>query len=318
MCLSGGPTGSPLCVGHSSTDALSADPANDALNYSSQEWLSPGQSQVHTIYNNGDETVLDTDTHEYVAYNAAHDTVTTLTSDSTIPGAIPSASPAASTPFPLAGALGLTSKVADPSYFENLYHEAQVGGEHTVGRITVTAAQLVGQTTIGGESVYELRFDFQFAATANPPAYDPCGSKVCTRPDQETLLYLDSQTLMPVRSVVMTVNTNDRPGFPPGTTVSDVTDFTVQSLPDTPSNESLLQMSPHPGATQVQETYTPGKGTVVSTGASSASGLTSQAGTTSSTGSTGATTATGTTGTTGATGTSKSGASGAGGATAAN
>ena len=33
-----------------------------------------------------------------------------------------------------------------------------------------------------------------------------------------------------------------------------VTDFTVESLPDTPPNSTLLQMAPHPGATQITRT----------------------------------------------------------------
>jgi hypothetical protein len=67
-------------------------------------------------------------------------------------------------------------------------------------------------------------------------------------------VYLDSQTFTPVRSVTMTLNTTNLPGIPKGTSVTSVTDFTAQSLPDTSQNEALLQMSQHPGAEKVKVT----------------------------------------------------------------
>lgn len=291
---------SPMCVGGSSDEAgtsgISANPADDTLNYSSQEWISPDQSQVHTIYNNGDELAQDRDAHNYQAYNPADNTLTTLT----VPGATgpPPSSNTLSAPGPLAALitpLTLSFNISDTSYFEDLYQEAQAGEQNSSGRTTVTA-QLVGQTTIDGESVYELSFAIQFMAPANPPAGGACDATGCTPPgappEFETLLYLDSQTFMPVRSVGMVSNTNDRPGFAPGTAVRDVTEFTVQSLPDTPANEALLQMSPHPGATQVNvdDTQPPASetGSTGTSGATDATGPTSEVGTTGSTGTTGA------------------------------
>jgi hypothetical protein len=72
-----------------------------------------------------------------------------------------------------------------------------------------------------------------------------------------------------------------------------VTDYSVRSLPDTSTNQTLLQTTPHPGATQVQETCAQ----YIAELRTSFPGMT---------------------GTTGPTGVSASGASGASGTTAAN
>jgi hypothetical protein len=290
---SAGAPGTPICVGGRSTDAgtsgISADPANDTLNYSSQEWLSPDESQVHTIYGNGDEAALNNSTGQYTIYDAANDT---LINDSSIP----ITPPPIGTIAPLAiGPLALSRAISDPAYFEELYQEAQAGDKNAQGQTTFTS-ELVGQTTIDGESVYELRFDFHFTAPADIAADNA--------PDQENLLYLDSKTYTPVRSVKMAVNPSGQPDGPSGTTVLAVTDFTVQSLPDNPANERLLQMSPHPGATQIQENHTPQTGTTASgTGTGAALG-------TGATGPSGATGASSEAGPTGSSGASASGSSG--------
>ena len=286
-CMPGGQS-TLMCLPASSADtAISADPADDTLTYSFQEWLSPDGNQGHTIYNNGDETVSNTDTNQYSAYDPADNTLTTLTDmnyGSTPPSA--SSSPSLAAVFPT------SSNFSNPSYYENLYQQAQSGEQN---------AHLVGQTTVGGKSVYEL----QFSGTdpkppANPPPGDMCGYTLCTPSDSEILLYLDSQTFTPVRTVYLIRNTSDQPGVPPGTAVWDVANYAVQSLPDTPANETLLQMTPHPGATQVQQTDAQ---YIAELRASSRPGSRSQAATTGSTGSTG---------------TSASGASGASGTTAAS
>jgi hypothetical protein len=211
-------------------------------------------------------------------------------------------SPQPPSPFPS------IANFADPAYYETLYRQAQAGEQSTVGATTIHT-QLVGQTTIAGKSVYELAFTFHFTPPSNPPPGDMCGSTVCSTADREVLLYLDSQTFTPVRTVYTIVNTNDNPGIPPGSAVWIVTDYSVQSLPDTPANEALLQMAPHPGATQVQSTYAQYR---------AEHGLNPATGSTTTTGASGATGSTGQAGTTGSTGTSASGASGAGGTTAAN
>jgi hypothetical protein len=232
MCVLGG-----QCAGFSSNPsaAISAEPANDSLTYSSREWRSPDGSRERAVYSDGDEMVRNGSTHEYAVYDPADNTLTTLTRfEERAPA--PSGAPS---PLPS------IADIANPSYYESLYRRAQAGEQ---------SMQLIGQTAIGGRSVYELRVDITQAPPAHPPAGDMCGHAVCASPKLEILLYLDSHTFTPVRTVTMVSNTNNSPGIPAGTSVSSVTDFTVESLPDTPANESLLQMSPHPGAEQVKQT----------------------------------------------------------------
>ncbi len=212
---------------------ISANPAEDTLTSSSQEWVSPDSSVEHTIYNNGVETVTNEDTHEDSTYDPSDNTLTTVTET----GAGFHSPSGERSPLPA------PADFQDPAYYKNLYREAQAGTQKV---------RLVGQATIAGKSVYQLQFDSTWTPPAHPPAGDMCGSTVCTPPAIEILVYLDSQTFTPVRSVTMTLNTTNRPGIPKGTSVTSVTDFTAQSLPDTSQNEALLQMSQHPGAATVK------------------------------------------------------------------
>jgi hypothetical protein len=64
--------GAPLpCIGTGSGAAtatgISADPADDALTYGSQEWTGP-DGQTRTLYNNGDELVSNADDDGYAAF----------------------------------------------------------------------------------------------------------------------------------------------------------------------------------------------------------------------------------------------------------
>jgi hypothetical protein len=130
--------------------------------------------------------------------------------------------------------------IENPSYYQQLLQDAETStqGGDASGWTTISA-QLVGQTTIAGDPVYELRFDVRRTAL----------------PEQQILLYIDTQTFLPVRSVGTVFNVKDFAGAPPGMAVSDVADYSIQNLPDTPANQALLQMTPHPDATQVQATY---------------------------------------------------------------
>jgi hypothetical protein len=244
------------CIGAGSAantqTGISADPAEDTLTYSSQEWISADGGQSHTIYNNGDELATNATDDGYEAFDAADDTLTTLTGVSVGGG---SAGPTESSADP-AGAgspLGVATSLSDPGYYEQLYQEALAGGQTTDGGTTITS-QLVGQTTLAGEPVYELQFTVHFNPPADPPVGDLCGTSACTPPDQQIQLYLDAQTYLPVRSVMSIDNTRDLPGVPAGDAVWEVADFSVQSLPDTPANEALLAMSSHSGATTATET----------------------------------------------------------------
>jgi len=227
------------CISPSSSRreaGISANPAEDTVTYTSREWVSPDASQEHTIYNDGTETVSNRQTHEDATYDPAENTLTTLTDVG-----LGSAPPRSSTPLPLPS----PSDFESPTYYESLLREAQAGTQNV---------QLVGQATIGGTSTYELRFDIARTPPAHPPAGDMCGSEVCAPPGLEILVYLDSRTFTPVRSVMITLNTNDRPGIPAGASVTNVTDFSAELLPDTRGNERLLQMSRHPGATRIRQT----------------------------------------------------------------
>jgi hypothetical protein len=277
---------------------ISADPADDTLSYSYQEWLSPDGSEEHTIYNNGDETADTADEHS--VYDAADNTLTILTD------AYPDAPAPSSQPSNVGAATFLGSGLTDlddagPSFYEQLYQEAQAGDQATSSggssQTTVTS-QLIGQTTIDGEPVYELSFDVQSTVDANagPLALNP----------QQIIVYLDSQTYTPVRTVEIVSNPHDNPGSPPGTTVTKVIDYAMQSLPDTSANEALLQITAPPGATTIQETMSQYR---------AEHGFEPSVGSSGSTGPSGATDSTGPSGSTGSSGTSGSGASGASGTT---
>ncbi len=291
---------------------ISANPSSDTLTYSSQEWLGPGQD--HTIYNNGDEVATSDATDQYVAYDATDNTLTTLTGMG-----FPS-TPTSSPPSDLAlaaapGAIG--SNLADPSFYEQLYQQVQAGQQATIpegSAQTTVAAHLIGQTTIAGESVYELRFDVQTTMPSGGDLTGPnCGPTVCTLATSEILLYLDSQTYTPVRTVVITLNPNDNQGLPDGTAVSQVADYSVQSLPDTSANEALLQMSAHPGAAQVRATYAQYRaehGLSPLTGSTASTGATGSSGTSGSSGATGSSNEAGPTGSSGASASGSSGVTG--------
>ena len=221
------------------SDGISADPATDTLSYSEQEWLSPDRHVQRELFGNGDETVVDADANTYEVYDAGANTLTTLSQ-------FDAGSPAPSSSQPLTVApVPSLSDVASPAYYESLYQEALAGEQDT---------QLVGETTVDGRSVYEVRFTFDPKPPADPPPGDMCGASVCVPPGQIIDVYLDGETFVPVRTVTMLSNPTDRPGLPAGTTVDSVVDFDAQALPGTPANGQLLQMSPHPDAVTVTET----------------------------------------------------------------
>ncbi|HEX4109338.1 MAG TPA: hypothetical protein VHX88_14470 [Solirubrobacteraceae bacterium] len=230
-CMLGG---HPLTVcfgGHTSDpgSAISADPSQDPLAYSEHEWLSADASIDHTLYDNGDETVTDYASHEYQVFDAAADTLSTLTDFET----------AASPPGDVRSPVPEPADFSNPAYYESLYRQALAGTQQV---------QLVGPSTIDGQSAYELDFPILAAGTA------ACGGGDCTPPQHALLVYVSTQTFAPVRTEDELLNPTDRPGIPPGTSILHITDFQAQQLPDTPVNEALLAMSRHPGARQFSET----------------------------------------------------------------
>jgi hypothetical protein len=215
---------------------ISANPDKDALTYSLEEWASPDGRQVHAIYSNGDELVRNATRDQYSAYDPADDALTVL---SHVSYGSPAQTPLATlAEHEFDGSL--IPFIEDPSYYKDLFQGAKSGTERTeqagVSRIS---ARLLGRTTIGRKPVYELRFDVYRAAL----------------PKQRILLYIDTRSFLPVRSVGIVFNAHDLTGAPPGTAVTDVADYSVVIEPATATNDALLRMRQHPGAKQVHATY---------------------------------------------------------------
>jgi hypothetical protein len=110
---------------------------------------------------------------------------------------------------------------------------------------------LIGETSVRGLSVYELRVDYSIEVIDLPSSGtigDPTGLPTHTERLHRTV-YVDRDTFLPVR----VVEHLPAPNTPTGV-VDPITDYVVaQRLPRTPANERLLRMSPHPGAKQVTE-----------------------------------------------------------------
>jgi hypothetical protein len=197
-------------------NGISANPAEDAVSNTYQEWLSTDGSRRRIVEGDGQELVSNAETSEQVSYNPVNHRLTTITA-----GTVPSSSFVSPT----------------ISYLQNLYREAQAGRQNL---------ELVGQTTISGESVYELRLD----SSALPPG-NMCGTEVCKPPVVSVLIYLDSQTFVPVRTVIENPN---QAASGHGSVVRNVTDFATQRLPNTSANKALLEMPVHRDATAVMRT----------------------------------------------------------------
>ncbi|MGA2471657.1 MAG: hypothetical protein ABSG64_13325 [Solirubrobacteraceae bacterium] len=267
MALGGNGLGGRMCIpGPCARQApatartgISADPAHDKLTYSVQGWLSPNRTQAHAVYSNGDETSLNRTTEEYWAYDAADNTLTTLT-DMDLPSAPPPPSTAPLS-LELASAGATFGYLGNPSFYEQLYKDTQAADHTTVsgGAMSQTiTTRLAGPTSIAGQAVYELRFDVNTTirrpAGTNRRFAGACTATRCTLPESQILLYLGRQTYTPVRTVVITTNPHDIVGPPPGTTVTAVAEYSIHTLPDTPANQTLLKITPHPGAKHTQTT----------------------------------------------------------------
>jgi hypothetical protein len=98
--------------------------------------------------------------------------------------------------------------------------------------------RLVGETTIRGIPVHELRIEHTVDTVVRPVA----GEEARDLPDAVEIfrvIYVDRETFLPVRLLE----------GGPGEQVNSITDFhTAERLPRTAENERLLRMSPHPGA----------------------------------------------------------------------
>jgi hypothetical protein len=216
---------------------ISANPAEDALTYSLEEWASPDGRQAHAIYNNGDELARNAVTEQYSAYDPADDTLTVLSHLSS-GGNLDQTQLATLAEHEFDGSL--IPFVEDPSYYKELFQGAKSGTARTdQAGFSSISARLLGRTTIEREPVYELRFDISRTAL----------------PMQRILLYIDTRSFLPVRSVGIVFNARDLTGAPPGTAVTDVADYSVTIEPATAANDARLRMGPHPGAKAVRTTY---------------------------------------------------------------
>jgi hypothetical protein len=232
-CLAVRGSAPPLCLGINQQNVtLSADPAQDTASYTYQEWISADGSQQHTIYNTGDETAVGNDT--YSLYDHANNTITTDTGYALIP-------PPTAWAHPQPGEILLPStlSVAD---LEALYGQATAGSPYV---------KLIGQTTIDGHTAYELQIaSTPDGATSSTGATGATGATGVPGPTGfYLLLYIDSQSYLPLRAVNLSAGLNV-PDAVNGVAVQSVTEFTPQLLPDTPANQNMLAIS-HPGAMQI-------------------------------------------------------------------
>jgi hypothetical protein len=173
-----------------------------------ETWQADGGRRERTLF--GDvETVMDWDAGVQSSYVPARNQVVTVTD--------------AFRGDPLGLAAGQGGHVLDDLAL--LLDRAKAGDADV---------HLVGETTVRGVPVYELRFDYVFHGVPPVRTY--------------RLIYLNRETFLPVRVVEH---------FPAGETTPAIdvpTDYLVaERLPRTPENERLLEMSPHPGASHVTE-----------------------------------------------------------------
>ena len=110
---------------------------------------------------------------------------------------------------------------------------------------------LIGETTVRGLPVYELRIDYTMEVVDLPASGaigDPRSLPTHTEQIHRTV-YVNRDDYLPVRIVEHIPAPNTPAGF-----IEPVTDYVVaQRLARTPENERLLRMSPHPGAKRVTE-----------------------------------------------------------------
>jgi hypothetical protein len=225
---------------HDSPTPINADPSH-TLGQTIEEWQSPGARQLHVVESGpenpgGDEYAENWDAKTAEGYNGELNQLIDLTDPSFFDPA--RRSPAGTNPATLLGLGG--QDVTDD--LESLVQEAEGG---------VQNIHVAGQTTIRGSSVYELRIDYTVPVVADPSGAtitNPTG--LPTTPVRlSTLVYVDSQTFLPVRIVDLGP---PAPAVGPGAVVERVTDYVLaERLPDTPQNQGLLGLSPHPGATEV-------------------------------------------------------------------
>ena len=216
------------------------------------------------------------------------------------------------------GAGTALSESGPQSYYEQLYQDVQAGDQATsrsggdTSR-TITSS-LVGQTTLGGEPVDELRFDM----TSDDPrvranATRTSGARRVHRDDvharrEQIVLDLDSRLLPAGADRRHDGEHTDIQGTPPGTDRDEARRlFSDQSYPTRPPTRRCSTIGAHPGATLVPETYAQYRaehGLAPLPGSAAATGPSGSTADTDTAGSSGATAPAGAPGSTGATGSS--------------
>ena len=201
-----------------------------------ETWQADGGRKERWLYRGGTdravESMDDWDTKTALSYSAQNDKLITHTE--------PDWFDSGHDPIRGLGGGGISTRVVDD--LAALLDRARAGDGN---------AHLIGETTVRGIPVHELRVDFDLETVvlpANGVVTDPTGLPKQTLHLYRTV-YIDRDTYLPVRIV------EHRPApKAPGGATDPVTDYVVaQRLPRTPDNERLLRMSPHPGAKQVTE-----------------------------------------------------------------
>lgn len=189
-------------------------------------WQTAGGRQEREIWDGGLEFVEDWDTKTALAYEPDRDRITRITDPEWFD---PSQR---GLPSPDGFDWG-TGNVSDD--LAQLFDRARRGEE---------SLHLVGETTIRGIPVHELRIERTLPTRVRPVAGEDPRDLPERRVEIFRVVYVDQETFLPVRLLE----------GGPGDDVNSITDYrTAERLPRTPENERLLRMSPHPGAETVIE-----------------------------------------------------------------
>jgi len=195
---------------------LRAAGPDDTVDHTMEVWRAPGGRQERVIVDGGSELVEDWDAKTSLAYSPERDEIVRHTNPDLF-------DPRQRMPQALDTPMPHTGRAVDA--LEQLLERARRGEGN---------ARVVGETTVRGVAVYELRVDFAVESVL------PGGERGTV--EASRLVYVDRERFLPVRVVERG----------PGEIVSTVTDYVeVERLPRTPANERLLTMSAHPGAKRV-------------------------------------------------------------------
>jgi hypothetical protein len=234
------PSGSPDVVARAAAalndpDTILHLKSVDAGGNTMETWQADGGRKERWIYRGGTgkavEWMQDWDTRTALSYSAQNDELITHT---------------------------------EPDFFDRDHRVASLSeggpGEHVLDDLALLLdraragggnVHLIGETTVRGIAVFELRIDYALDVIDLPAAgtvEDPRG--LPTHKEQlHRTVYISRDSYLPVRIVEHI----PAPGTPAGF-VAPVTDYVVaERLPRTPAHEQLLRMSPHPGAKPVTE-----------------------------------------------------------------